>query len=80
MFRIVRSVIVFPIAFIYVMLFLLVLFIKLFLEGNQTENIIQILFTKIQNRLDKLIYRAMFFTPIVYAIILIKVVLVIKSK
>ena len=75
MFRLIRNIIVFPVAFVYVMLYLMVCFIRLFLAGNQTEYILQILFVKVQNRLDKLVYRAMFFTPIIYAIILIKIVL-----
>ena len=79
MFHVIRNIIVFPVAFVYVMLYLMFYFVHLFLSGNQTEHILQILFVRVQNRLDKLVYRAMWFTPIVYALLLIKVVLIFKK-
>lgn len=69
----VKKVFIFPVAFVYVMLYLLWFFLKFFLEGHHTEYILQILFVKMQNRLDRLIYRATWFTPLVYLLIILKV-------
>lgn len=76
----IKNALVFPIAFLYVMLYLVYNFIHLFLSGNQVEYIMQILFVKIQNRLDKLVYRATWFTPIVYIILIIKIGLMIYYR
>ncbi len=64
-----RQILVFPVAFFYVMAYLLFYFLKLFLEGNYVEHILQILFVKMQNRLDMLVVRAAWFAPFVYIII-----------
>jgi len=77
MLRIIKNIFTFPIAFAYVMLFTLYYFLKLFAEGNQFEHVLQILFVKIQNRLDKLVYRAAWLAPIVYGCILLKLYLMI---
>lgn len=72
MFRTIKNILIFPVAFAYVMLFALYYFLKLFFEGNHIEYVIQILFVKIQNRLDKLVYRASWLAPIVYGAGLLK--------
>jgi len=73
--RTIKNILIFPVAFTYVMLFALYYFLKLFFEGNHIEYVIQILFVKIQNRLDKLVYRATWIAPIVYGAVLFKVYL-----
>ena len=75
MFQTIKNILVFPVAFAYVMVFVFFSFLRLFFEGNHVEYIIQILFVEVQNRLDKLVYRAAWLTPIVDGIILLKIIL-----
>ncbi len=74
--RHIKNIFTFPIAFVYVMVFLFYYFLKLFFEGNHIEYIIQILFVKIQDKLPKLVYRATWLAPIVYAIVALKILFV----
>ena len=70
----------FPVAFIYVMGYVLILFLRLFLTGNHVEYIIQIIFVTIQNKLDKLVYRAAWFTPFVYIALILKLYFLFKHN
>ena len=71
---------IFPVAFVYVMCYLMYFFLKYFLGGNHVEYVLQILFVKIQNRLDKLIYRSSWFAPFVYIAILVKIWFALRSS
>ncbi len=75
MFRTIRNFLIFPVAFLYVAVFVFYYFVKLFLEGYYVDNIIQILFVKMNHRLSKLVYRATWLTPFVYGFIILKIAL-----
>lgn len=56
-----------PVGILYVTTYALIHFTKMFLQGYYVEHILQILFIKLQNDLPKLVHRAKWFAPFVYA-------------
>ena len=80
MFRNIRNIIVFPVVFCYVAIFVFYYFVMLFLQGYHVENIIQILYVKMNYRLDKLIYRAKWLAPFVYGALILKLIFIFIIK
>jgi len=57
----------------YVSLWAMFNFVHLFFDGYETGDALHILYSRLQNNMDRLVYRGKWFVPIVYLLMLMKI-------
>ena len=80
MLRQIRQILVFPIAFLYVCCFVLYYFVVLYINLYCVENIIQIIYVRMNAKLDSLVRRATNLAPLIYGLLVLKLVFLFFKK